>query len=206
MKNTFLSGLLAPIILLGVIGQTHSETISSQAELPGSNEVLPFLRSDAYINALATNAAQFDVSLGRPCENGNYRVSVVGLQVLTPIVMNVNDIRPTAGRWLLRYEATRCGETDIYNVVGQVEDNGSLSSIRLVPGTTLFGFEQIVQMMRAIPKLSQIESCDVVEVADTIPGVPSGISVSNPSARYETWTAYGCGQQRTLVLRVPDRG
>ena len=194
--------MLAALATVAAPGGARAEIVSNVEHLTNSQYVLPFFRSDAYIRALATNAAQFDRTLGFECDDDSYNVTVTGIDIDTPIEMGRDDIRPTAGQWLTRYEATRCGETATYNAVGQIGEDGAVQSIPLVPGETGFGIVQLVQLQRVIAQLSQIEGCTAVMVRNTQLGVPAGMAQGTANARYETWSVEGCGQQRRLILRA----
>jgi hypothetical protein len=176
-----------------------AETISKAADLKADSIFAGFLKGDQHAKARAAVAIREDRSVGRECKDqyllGNYM-----LKIMEPIQIEAGATIPKAGRWLERFQVTRCGRQSLFNAVFLVNERGALQVTPAAPGETGQDLQLVIDLRPAIVKKAKIENCEARGLLDTAKGPPEGYEPKVPGGDYETWTVSGCGKDVDLVL------
>lgn len=192
-----------------------AETVTETADLPANHHTASYIFSQPSMTLLGKLAATQDKQLGlaQQCTSG-YQVKPLTMAVLTPIEYPDDAAHPTAGIWLVRYEAERCGQTKIYNASFVAHPDGKAPTVAAYfPGST-YASPVLVKdaMMAAVPSAlirSGQTGCKDIKVMDMQPtAIPRDVAEGSgilEGVWKETWTFLICGRQVAVPMTfTPD--
>ena len=183
---------------LGLSVKATAATVTSVQDL-ADTPFAAFLGSEGYRRAQVAAVARVDQAAGELCETG-YQVQLQRMIIEVPVRMEEGDNVPRTGKWLERFEVTRCGRTTLFNTTAEVAPDGQLQVTPVAPGETQQAFFMINNLLPVLLPRAEFENCDQRILKDTKVGVPEGYVKDVPDGVYETWTVQGCGQLVDLVL------
>lgn len=182
-----------------------AQPISKAEDLKPDTPFAGFLKSQKHAEARAYVAVREDKSVGRECKD-NYTMGNYAMKIMEPIEMDAGATIPKAGRWLERFQVTRCGRQSLFNAIFIATDKG-LQVIPAAPGETGQDLQLVIDLRPLIVKKAKIENCETRGLLDTAKGTPEGYEPKVADGDYETWTVSGCGKDVDLVLlfsKTPD--
>ena len=196
--------LLAPFTglfgLLALSGTAVSETYETAADVTNDSVFATYLAGQAQMQYRAILALQEDNKAGILCE-GEQTISPSALRILSPVTISEDDERPTAGRWIERYDVTVCDRTRTYNAIFSVEPDGNMNARPATPGTSSRNFDLLRDLRPFMEQSAQLGDCESRAVYDTKTGLPDGYNPEVADGSYDTWTVVGCGEAVDMVLR-----
>ncbi len=188
-------------VALGAVAQPISKAEDLKPDTPFAG----FLKSQKHAEARAYVAVREDKSVGRECKD-NYTMGNYAMKIMAPIEMDAGASIPKAGRWLERFQVTRCGRQSLFNAIFVATDKG-LQVTPAAPGETGQDLQLVIDLRPLLVKKAKIENCEARGLLDTAKGAPEGYETKVADGDYETWTVSGCGKDVDLVLlfsKTPD--
>jgi hypothetical protein len=182
-----------------------AQTISKAEDLKPDTPFAGFLKSEGHAKARAVVAVREDKSVGRECKD-HYTMGNYAMKIMEPIEMEAGAQVPKTGRWLERFQVTRCGRQSVFNAIFVASDKG-LQVTPAAPGETSQDLQLVIDLRPVIVRKAKIENCEARGLLDTAKGAPEGYEPKVEGGDYETWTVSGCGKDVEMVLlftRQPD--
>ncbi|MGE0668449.1 MAG: hypothetical protein AB7O49_17980 [Sphingomonadales bacterium] len=184
---------------LTIIGAGASaQPISEAEDLKADTPFAGFLKSQKHAELRAAVAIREDRSVGRECKD-NYTMGNYAMKIMAPIEMDAGAVVPKTGRWLERFQVTRCGRQSVFNAIFIASETG-LQVKAAGPGETGQDLQLVIDLRPVIVRKAKIENCDKRGLLDTMKGPPEGYEPKVADGDYETWTVSGCGKDVDLVL------
>lgn len=175
-----------------------AQPISKAEDLKPDTAFAGFLKGKKHAEARAYIALREDQSVGRECKD-SYTMGNYAMKIMEPIEMDAGAIIPKSGRWLERFQVTRCGRRSVFNAIFTASDKG-LQVKPAAPGETGQDLQLVIDLRPLIVKKAKIENCEARGLLDTAKGPPEGYEPKVAEGDYETWTVSGCGKDVDLVL------
>jgi hypothetical protein len=185
--------------LLTVAWGAAAQPISKAEDLKPDSPFAGFLKSQQHAKLRAAVAIREDSSVGRLCKD-NYTMGNYAMKIMEPIEMDAGAMIPKSGRWLERFQVTRCGRQSLFNAIFVVTDKGTLQVKPVAPGETGQDMQLVIDLRPVIVKKAKIDNCEQRGLLDTAKGPPEGYEPKKPDGVYETWTVSGCGKDIDMVL------
>ncbi|MCX8501370.1 MAG: hypothetical protein ORO03_06730 [Alphaproteobacteria bacterium] len=192
------------LLALGVTVGAVRAAAPSQAE---SEQTLPqFLN---WLNrpeqqagqVLALNRAE-PAGLVPPCA-GLEQVGMTGWMAVEPIVWSQPEQQPTAGSWIERFSADRCGQTVVRRLLVSVDRRGQVHYSGLIPGETLVNYTLEMRARGVIIRRAQerLNCRDPRRLVWLNTAVTKQLG-SNSGANHwrERWSGIACGQNFVIDL------
>lgn len=182
-----------------------AQPISKAEDLRPDTPFAGFLKSQKHAEARAYVAIREDRSVGRECKD-NYTMGNYAMKIMAPIEMDAGAVVPRKGRWLERFQVTRCGRQSLFNAIFTATDKG-LEVKPAAPGETAQDLQLVIDLRPVIVKKAKLDQCEARGLLDTAKGAPEGYEPKVEGGEYETWTVSGCGRDVEMVLlftRQPD--
>lgn len=193
-------------------GLTHAETVTT-ASIKSNKSFQTYATSSAMLGNAATIARKFDekFSLVKGCAANSYTIKPVSLEVLKPLTFT-EEKGVTDGAWKLGYEASRCGETKLYNVIFVGQAKGDPFVVPYFPGFTMADYALVKDATRSVmmgaSALVKDKHCDDYSIFDmNVAKLPDlKTSQIQPGAWEETWTVQACSQRVNVPIKfVPSK-
>ena len=204
MIRTRLCAIVVGALTMTGIGAS-AQPISKAEELKADTPFAGFLKSQKHAEARAAIAIREDRTVGRECKD-NYTMGNYAMKIMAPIEMDAGAAVPKTGRWLERFQVTRCGRQSVFNAIFVASDKG-LQISSAGPGETAQDLQLVIDLKPLIVKKAKIENCETRGLLDTAKGPPEGYEPKVEGGVYETWTVSGCGKDVEMVLlftRTPE--
>lgn len=188
-----------------------AEVLSDGRELNPSSTLGKYLYSMNFYQGMYNVAVQRDRALEISC-NDKYDIKPVNLVVLAPINLPDGSTQATAGTWIYRYDAVRCGTTKRYNLMMTAQSDAAPRASILLPGDTITTPQLMVDAMKVVTMpafVSLGKQCKELQVFDTaLVDAPHTVTEGQQvhhGVWLEKWTFQGCGKQTTVpVTFIPD--
>jgi len=214
-------------MLLGFIASpfANAERVTSVAQsiqkLPQDSRILAYVTGEEATETLLKVGREWDKDLGIVCEEEyGIKVHPAGIFVLATIDLPEDKKYPTDGVWQYRYELTRCGSRQLYNVIVAAGKNAPPQYGRLIPGRTLASPTLLRDTVGPVnmkvtleTKVKENKECKDFAVKDTNVTVMPQVSQTNgvmSVGRYEeTWVVRYCGKDISIPICFspkPDGG
>ncbi|MEN3974638.1 hypothetical protein [Emcibacter sp. SYSU 3D8] len=175
-----------------------AQTISKAEDLKPDTPFAGFLKGKKHNEAKAYIALREDQSVGRACKDA-YTMGNYAMKIMEPIEMEAGATIPKKGRWLERFQVTRCGRQSLFNAIFTATDKG-LEIKPVAPGETAQDLQLVIDLRPLIIRKAKIQNCEARGLLDTAKGPPEGYEPKVADGEYETWTVSGCGKDVDLVL------
>ena len=188
--------LLSALTTVGAAAS--AETVSKVEDLKADTPFANFLTSRNHTEARAAVAIREDRSVGRECKD-SYTLGNYAMKIVTPIEMDQGAAIPKAGRWLERFQVTRCGRRSVFNAIF-IANGKDLQVKAAGPGETSQDLQLVIQLRPVIVKKAKLDNCEARGLLDTAKGPPEGYEPKQADGEYETWTVSGCGKDVDMVL------
>jgi len=176
-----------------------AQPISKAGDLKPDTPFAGFLKSQAHNHAKIAIAQREDTSVGRQCAD-SYALGNYAMKIIEPIEMDAGAKIPRAGKWIERFQVTRCGRQSLFNAVFFVTEAGQLQVNPAAPGETGQDLQLVIDLRPIIVKKAKISNCEKRGLLDTAKGPPEGYEPKVEDGNYETWTVSGCGKDVDMVL------
>jgi hypothetical protein len=184
-------------------GGASAETIAKAEDLKPDGPFAGFLKSEQHAKVRGVIAHREDAAVNRACRDP-YRLGNYVLKIVQPVEMEEGAKIPSAGKWLERFEVTRCGRQSWFNAIFELVD-GKLQVKPVAPGETAQDFQLVMDLRDYVEKRARIDNCEKRGLLDTSKGPPEGYEPHVEGGSYETWTVSGCGQDVDMVLLFSRR-
>ena len=181
-----------------------AQPISKAEDLKPDTPFAGFLKSKEHAKLRAAIAVREDKGVGRECKD-NYTMGNYAMKIVVPIEMDPGAAIPKAGRWLERFQVTRCGRQSLFNAIFIINDQGKMVVTPVAPGETAQDLQLVLDLRPLIVKKAKIENCEPRGLLDTAKGPPEGYEPKVADGVYETWTVSGCGKDVDMVLLFAPR-
>lgn len=198
--------------LLLAVGSTSAETIDTTT-IKSNKSFQSFATSSDMLGHAATIARKFDekFDLAKGCAAKSYTVKPVSLEVLKPLTYSEGK-GVTDGAWKLGYEASRCNETKLYNVIFVGQPKGEPLVVPYFPGFSMADYALVKDAMRSVMMgatvLVKDKSCQDYSIFDMAVSKLPDVKTSHlqPTSWEETWTVQVCAQRVHVPIKfVPSK-
>jgi hypothetical protein len=125
--------------LISFHGIAHGETVIRTArELSQNKKIMDSMMSRQILENMIILGIQEDKKLNIQLNcTPTYDMKTILWNIVVPLEFKDNQLLPSKGVWIVRYQLDRCGESKIYNVIFAADSNGGTPQSEMyVPGTS----------------------------------------------------------------------
>ena len=198
-------------IALGV-ALAPAAAVAQAARDPVSPELTQFVARPANRQAVLAMIQDQAARLPGACKELSFTTDHIAV-VIAPR-FNANGT-PLHGEWKESWTATGCGKSKVFNVETFSRDNGAVSRLLLMPGTTLTppGLQSDALLHAITAANAPSGGCQDRTILDTAfigyDGAPARGAAAGHQLRpwHEDWTVNACGKVSVVMLHfAPDTG
>jgi hypothetical protein len=198
----------AALIVLVTAGTlpVAAEVLKDGRALNPTSPLAKYLFSQEFLREMYEAAVKMDRALGIACTD-QYTIRPVDLFVVDPIDFPEGATHAASGEWVQRYDAVRCATTKRFNMIFEVQPDGTTHSRMLLPGNTMASLRLMLEAIPGVGAAASAElgkDCRDTMIADTkVAQGPHRFFEGGKAFEgvwIENWTVQGCG--KTMVARI----